>query len=973
MDVKKCEAYELLEKQKLAELNSDGYLLEHKKTKAKVVLIENDDNNKVFSIGFRTPPKDSTGVAHIVEHTVLCGSREFPVKDPFVELAKGSLNTFLNAMTYPDKTVYPVASCNDKDFQNLMHVYLDAVFYPNIYKEEKIFRQEGWHYELESPEAPLKYNGVVFNEMKGVFSSPDQLLERNIQQSLFPDTAYGVESGGDPADIPELTWQGFLDFHRQYYHPSNSYIYLYGDMDMEEKLNWLEEKYLSHFDYLSVDSRIALQKPFAERKEEYGFYSVVEGEETEGKAYFSLNAVCGDSLDRNLYQAFQVLEHVLIESVGAPVKQALTDAGIGSEITGGYEESIYQPYFSFIAKNVRKEQKQAFLDTVRTTLEQLVKEGLNEKSLRAAINALEFHHREADFGFYPKGLMYGLQIFDSWLYDETKPFIHILANDTFEFLKQQIGTGYFENIIQTYLLDNTHMSFVSVEPKVGLTARLEKEEQDKLEAYKKSLGQKELEELTEKTAALKAYQEEATPPEALTCIPLLTREDIGKKAMPFSNKEKNIGGCLALHHDIFTNGISYIRLVFDVKDLREYAPYLGLLAELIGAVDTDHYDKLALGNEILLHAGGYSGSMGHYSSRKDGRFDMMLEISTRFLYQETGHMMEILKEILTASHIGDEKRLKEVIGENRSSKQETLQSAGHSTAVSRIMSYFKEGSYYKEQTNGIGYYDFLCDMEEHFEERKENLIQVLEALAEAVFTRERFRISITADNEGYEVLEKNLDRLLEGLPQSVEHPAITPEWKLPPRGKNEGFATAGKVQYVARAGLFGDKGIAYSGTCRVLRTILGYDYLWNEVRVKGGAYGVMCQFFREGFGYMVSYRDPNLAETNQVYQGVPDYLRNFEADERELMKYIIGTISELDTPLPPREKGKRSFAAYMTDLTDEDVQKSRDEVLSTDCEKIQKMAEMIDAILSDGYICVLGSEDKIKQSGELFDTVRVLN
>lgn len=348
MDIKKCKAYELRDRQELPELNSTGWLLEHKKTKARLVLMENADDNKVFSIGFRTPPKDSTGVAHIVEHTVLCGSKEFPLKDPFIELAKGSLNTFLNAMTYPDKTVYPVASCNAKDFQNLMHVYLDAVFYPNIYKEEKIFRQEGWHYELESPEAPLTYNGVVYNEMKGVFSSPDQLLYRDIQHSLFPDTAYGVESGGDPDAIPDLTYEAYLDFHRRYYHPSNSYIYLYGDMDMEEKLNWLDEKYLSHFDYLQVDSQIRLQEPFDGMQEKYGFYAATEGEETEGKAYFSYNVLAGESLDRELYRTLRVLDHVLVESEGAPLKQALLDAGIGSEIKSTYEGSIRQMYFSII-------------------------------------------------------------------------------------------------------------------------------------------------------------------------------------------------------------------------------------------------------------------------------------------------------------------------------------------------------------------------------------------------------------------------------------------------------------------------------------------------------------------------------------------------------------------------------------------------------------------------------------------------
>ncbi len=972
MNIQNCKAYRLIEKQEIAELNSTGYLLEHERTRARVALIENDDNNKVFTIGFRTPPKDSTGVAHIVEHTVLCGSKKFPVKDPFIELAKGSLNTFLNAMTYPDKTVYPVASCNDKDFQNLMHVYLDAVFYPNIYSEEKIFRQEGWHYELESADAPLKYNGVVFNEMKGVFSSPDQLLFRNIQQSLFPDTAYGVESGGDPAAIPDLTYEDYLDFHGKYYHPSNSYIYLYGDMDMEEKLNWIDENYLSDFDYLEVDSEIGTQDAFAERRDQYGFYSVTEGEETDGKAYFSYNVVLGDSLDREMYRVMQALDHVLVDSVGAPVKQALMDAGIGSEITSMYEESVKQPYFSIIAKNVKKEQKQEFLDIIRQTLEGLVRDGLNEKSLRAAINGLEFQYREADFGSYPKGLMYGLQMFDSWLYDGSKPFIHLRANDIFQFMKDKIGTGYYEDIIRKYFLDNHHSSFVSVEPKVGLTSRMDREEQERLDRYKASLTREQCEELVEQTKELKRYQEEPTPEEALKCIPLLAREDIGRDAQPFYNEEKSIGEIPALHHNIFTNGISYIKISFDVRDLRDYIPYISLLAELLGAVDTERYDKLELSNEILLHAGNMGMSMATYEKKGEDEYAVRFELATKVLYPETEHIMGLIREILTTSHVTDEKRLREVIGEARSEKQAGLQASGHTTAAWRALSYVKQRMYDVEQMKGISYYDFLCDLDDHFEERKENLCQVLEGLMKKIFVRERMSVSVTSDAEGYQIVERAFPALGDGLAPKEPAALAEPMWHPPVVSANEGFKTAGKIQYVARAGSFTDKGVEYDGSFKVVRTILRYDYLWNEVRVKGGAYGVMCAFLPEGYGYLMSYRDPKLRETNEVYKGIVSYLENFDASERDMMKYIIGTISDMDVPLTPRAKGERSYAAYMTGVTFDEKQREREEVLRTAPETIQKAAGMIRAILSDGYICVLGSEEKVEDAEDLFNSIRIL-
>ena len=532
MSIYDLNAYEVLQTEDLSDLKSKGTLLKHKKSGARVLLMENDDENKVFTIGFRTPPSDSTGVPHIMEHSVLCGSKEFPVKDPFVELVKGSLNTFLNAMTYPDKTVYPVASCNDKDFQNLMHVYMDAVFYPNIYQHDKTFRQEGWSYKLDDPEGELTISGVVYNEMKGAFSSPEGVLDRVVLNSLFPDNAYSVESGGDPEVIPELTYEQFLDFHRKYYHPSNSYIYLYGDMDMEEKLRWLDEKYLSDFENEPVDSEIHLQKPFTEMKEVVQEYSIASEESDEDNTYLSYNKVIGTTLDEKLYLAFEILDYALLSAPGAPLKKALLDAGVGKDISGSYDNGVYQPIFSVISKNANVEQKEEFVRVIEDTLKDIVKNGINKKALRAGINYHEFRFREADFGNYPRGLMYGLQLFDSWLYDETKPFIHMQAIPTFEFLKEQVETGYFEELIQKYLLDNTHGSIVIIKPERGRTARMDKELADKLQAYKDSLSKEEIDALVKATKELEEYQEEESAPEDLAKIPVLGREDISREIAP---------------------------------------------------------------------------------------------------------------------------------------------------------------------------------------------------------------------------------------------------------------------------------------------------------------------------------------------------------------------------------------------------------------------------------------------------------
>lgn len=569
MNIEELKSYTILEKRFIEDLNSMSYLLEHKKTKARVALLSNDDPNKVFYIGFRTPPKDSTGVAHIVEHTVLCGSDKFPVKDPFIELAKGSLNTFLNAMTYPDKTVYPVASCNDKDFQNLMNVYLDAVFHPNIYKEEKIFRQEGWHYEMESPEDDLKYNGVVYNEMKGAFSSPDDVLDREVMNTLYPDTIYSVESGGDPDVIPELTYQDYLDFHHRYYHPSNSYIYLYGDMDMAEKLDFIDKEYLSAYDYLEVDSKVDFQKPFTEPAEYRKTYSILDSEPEDHAAYLTYNVVMGESLDRKLYIAMQILDYALCTAPGAPLKQALIDRGIGDDVYSEFENGILQPFFSVVAKNAQESQKQEFLDTIKEVLTKQAEQGIDKKALLAGINHFEFKYREADFGSYPAGLMYGLQMLDSWLYDDRAAFIHVEANHTYGALRRAVNDGYFEDMIRKYLLENPHRSVLVLAPEKGKTARKDKELAEKLAAYKATLSKEEIEKIVADTKALREYQESEDSPEALATIPVLTREDLTKKCVPYVNELRSCKGTDLLFHDIDTRGIGYIRLIFKLDDIEE--------------------------------------------------------------------------------------------------------------------------------------------------------------------------------------------------------------------------------------------------------------------------------------------------------------------------------------------------------------------------------------------------------------------
>ena len=968
--IEKLDAYRVVEHKTIEEMQSEGIVLEHKKTKARLFLVSNDDENKVFCIGFRTPPDNDCGLPHILEHSVLCGSDKFPLKDPFVELVKGSLNTFLNAMTYPDKTVYPVASCNDKDFQNLMDVYMDAVLHPNIYKEEKIFRQEGWHYELESKDAPLIYNGVVYNEMKGAYSSPESLLDSVTQKTLFPDTCYGKDSGGDPVHIPELSYEKFLDFHRTYYHPSNSYIYLYGDMDMAEKLAWLDEEYLSHYEERPVDSRIREQKAFEKPVECEFSYSITDGESEENATYLSVNTVVGDDLDPKLYVAFQILEYTLLDAPGAPLKQALIDAGIGKDILGGYESGILQPFFSVIAKDANKEQKGEFLAIVKGTLRKLADQGINRKSLLAGMNYFEFKYREADYGSAPKGLMYGLQCLDSWLYDGD-PMTHLCYQETFDFLKKEVENGYFEQLIKDYLLDNPFEAVIVVAPEKNLTAKEDEKLAKKLADYKASLSEEELEKLVCATRELKEYQDTPSTPEILAKIPLLTREDIDKKAETFFWTEKEEDGIKVLHHNFFTSGIGYLKILFNTSVLpQEDLPYAGLLKSVLGSISTEHYSYSDLTSEIHLNSGGMDFSVTSYANLQDAeQFTGAFVASIRVLYDKLDFGFTMLEEILNHSVFTDEKRLGEVIQETRSRARMKLENAGHSTAVSRATSYFSATAYYNELTGGTAYYHFLEQLEKDYPAKKQEIIAKLQEVSRKLFTRSNMLVNYTADEKGYEKLPETLKLLSAKLPEGSRETYV---FTHPVKNVNEGLKTSAQVDYVARCGNFRDAGLAYTGALKILQVILSYDYLWLNIRVKGGAYGCMSGFGRSGEGYLVSYRDPNLKETNEIYEGIPAYLEQFDPDERDMTKYVIGTISNLDAPLTPSVKGSRGLSAYLSGVTEEMMQTERDQVLQATKEDIRALAAHVRAVLQTGSFCVVGNEEKIEANRAMFGEVSSL-
>lgn len=953
------------QEEEIGELNGISRIFKHKQSGARVMYLSTEDDNKVFSITFRTPPTDNTGLPHILEHSVLCGSRKYPVKDPFVELAKGSLNTFLNAMTFSDKTMYPIASTNDQDFLNLADVYLDAVFHPNIGKQPEILKQEGWHYEIHEAEDPITYKGVVYNEMKGAFSSPEQVLMRKIQQSLFPDTPYALESGGDPDFIPQLTQEDFTAFHKKYYHPSNSYIFFYGNGDVSKHLTWLDEEYLSEYRVIDVDSEIPVQKKFAEPVKMLEEYPIASTDEEKDKTYLSYNFAVGERVGAEVYYALEILEYLLLEAQGAPLKKALLDAGICKDVFGVCDNGILQPTVSIIAKNANAEDEERFTEIIQGTLQGLIQKGIDKKQVEAAINRFEFKLREADFGRYPKGITYGIQSLDSWLYDGD-PNEYLRYEPAFEKIKSALQTPYFEKMIEEHFLGNSHRTIVTLIPKKGLNAQREKELEEELLKFKESLSKEELKKLLQQTADLEEYQVEPNEPEDLEKIPLLKLEDIRKEVQKIKISEKEIETIPVLFHEDLTNGIAYFRFAFNLESIEEeLIPYVGLLARVLGKVDTEGYNYTELSNEINIHTGGIRSYVNAYSQYEEPEKNFpKLLITGKALYGKVNELIQLFKEILQGSSFGDHQRMKEILSEILSRMEMHLMSNGHIAAAARCQSNFSLTAKWTDLTSGVAFYRFLKNIMSQYEEKIPSVAKTLETLLENLIHQNNLLVCVSCEDEQKEFLEKGVNSFVKDIPHGS---SIKAKKGIQPVGKNEGLLSSGKIQYVAKAGNFIRQGFSHSGNLKVLQTIMSLDYLWKKIRIQGGAYGCMINFYRNGDMYVTSYRDPNLKGTLKVYDEMEKYIADFHCDEREMIKYIIGTISKMDTPLTPSMAGDRALANYISRVSDGILQKERDEVLSTTPEAIRSLAELMKACMEENHICVFGNEDTIRKNKEIFD------
>ena len=960
--------FTLNEKRELAEINSTALIFSHEKTGARLLKLQNADDNRVFSICFRTPPNDDTGLPHILEHSVLTGSRKFPTKEPFVEMMKSSLNTFLNAMTYPDKTMYPVASKNERDFFNLMDVYLDAVFHPNIYDNPFILMQEGWHYETDNPEGSITYSGVVFNEMKGAFSSPERMLYSYLQRRLLPDTIYGFESGGDPAAIPTLTRDSFLDFHRRYYHPSNSYIYLYGNGDTDEELSFIDNEYLGDFTRLEVHSIITPQMPFTAMRDHLFEYPVSAGEPTGEKSYLGVAFCSGVSLDPLQHLIIEIIKRILVGTPASPLRKALLKAGIGKDIMGIAENELLQLFLCIIVKDTDPERKDEFLRIVHDTLESQVKNGIDPVLAEASVNYIEFQLREAEIPRLPKGLFYHMRSMNSWLYGDD-PLIHLNFEPTLAAIRKGMKEGLFEDFISRHLLGNPHAVTVILKPKPGLAGEMERETQKRLDAYKSSLSPEALESLIAENRELKERQARPDSPEDLAKLPALSLPDISRKNEELKRDLSEIEGIPTILVDVPTSGITYLNLHFDISGVeQELLPYLGLLSGLLGKISTASRDYSDLANLINLHTGGLSFVTETYPANgSPDEYHPRFTVRSKALDNRVPRLLDIIGEIASETDFSNLERVREVVKEIKSRYEMGMTDQGHIVAQKRLLSYFSPMDYFDDLVSGFSFYRFIAalekNLEKDFDTIRENLIRV----RNAVFNPARLLTGITSQADGRRHFKEGLKPLVDRLPR-FESPDI--RFDFPLENRNEGLMLSqSQVHYVAKGYNFLREGYSFKGSMHVLGVIVRLDYLWNRVRVKGGAYGAMASIQRNGNFSFSSYRDPNLSGTLSVYRETPSYLRSFSPGEREMEKYIIGAISALDQHLTPRQKGDKAARLYISGISDELLQKEREDVLGATLKDITGCADMLESLMKKDYHCVLGSETKIKEESGIFKNI----
>ena len=963
---KNISGFKLESKKWIEDIHSNVMIFQHVKSGAKLIYLQNEDENKVFSISFRTPVHDNTGVNHIIEHSVLCGSREYPVKDPFLIMTKQSLNTFMNALTGPDFTMYPVASKNEKDFNNLMSVYLDAVFYPNISKDPRILKQEGWHYEVNSETSELNYNGIVYNEMKGNYSSPQVILSNTINQSLFNDNSYSYESGGNPDNIPDLTYDKFIETYKKYYVPSNSSIYLYGKLNIKNTLKFMNDNYLSKLPKGSVDSSIKLQKPYEREVEKTGLYPVVKDAGTVNMTYLSSNYVIDKVTNVENVLGFQILQAILLNTEASPLRKALLNSGIGANVYASFNTSTQQPIFSIIATNANEAEKYKFKNTLDDALKQLVIKGFDEELLNSVVTAIEFSLRTQNSDAN-RGMNYMSAAMNCWNYD-VDPTEYLEITPALNKIKSKISDRYFEKLIQKYLLDNKHNSLVVLKPSNGLNEKKEEMLKKKLAAYKASLSEIELAKIKKDTEELKKWQETEDSKESLSKIPTLSRKDLNSSAEEIPTIEKLTRGIKMLSHPIFTDGITYTNLYFDSSKVpQDKILYLKLLANTLGSVNTEKYDLTQLSNKMMKDTGGISfNSIAFKNNADSNKYAPKMSISINALNNTLPKALELLDEIINHSKFDNKNRMKGLIKMLRVNYESIFVNQGNRIAIERTLSYLSDSGKYSD-LDYLPYYNFICDLDDNFDVKFNEMVKNLDDVKDIVFNKEGLVVSYTGDEEYYANFSDSFNEFAEKI-KDKKFPSR--EYKFDFSNKNDALVIPSQVQYVVKAGSFKKAGYKYSGKMKVVENILNSDYLWKELRVKGGAYGGAMSFTKHEVLFY-SYRDPNLKETLNTFEETVKFLRNFKADEKEMTNYIIGAIGSMDYLTGPYYKGVLGDNMYFSGTTQNDVQKLRDEILTTTAEDIRNYADLLEVVIKQNLHCVVGSETKVNENKDLFDRIIV--
>jgi Zn-dependent M16 (insulinase) family peptidase len=960
--------FKLLEKRFVKEVNAECFYFEHVKSGARLLKIAADDPNKTFSVAFKTDPESDAGTPHILEHSVLNGSKNFPVKSPFDILNKGSLITFLNAFTGNDLTCYPFASMNDKDYFNVMHVYLDAVFNPLIVSDQRILKQEGWHYELDSVDGSPVYKGVVYNEMKGAFSSPTRELNYLVDKNLFPHNGYRFESGGYPAAIPSLAYDMFVKFYKKYYHPVNSHIMLYGNADLDQELAFIDGEYLSKYSKAKRPQSFPLQKPFSKSKELSAFYSAAEGSKTEKQTYLTMSVVAGLNTDRATTMALNILCDLLVNQEAAPLRLALQKAGIGQDVSASVDE-LHQNVFQIQVQNANPGDAKKFRKIVMATLHEVVKKGLDKKSVEGAINRTEFQLREGNDA--QKGITYNFQILPGWFFADD-PFLTLEYEKPLAKVKTALERNYLESIIQKYIIDNPHTLFLTLAPKPGMEKKNTAKTEAELQKYKASLSTKAKEQLVKETKKLVEHQKREDTPEALATIPLLERKDISLKAQWYDVQEQHIAGVPMLYHEEFTNGVVYSRMLFDMRTLpADLIPYAALLSEVLGSQNTEHYSYGDLDVALNIHTGGFNTYLATYlENQSDTSMVPKFVVGAKVMNEKTGKLFELLNEIVNHTKLSDIDRLKEIITRHQARLDAQVKRNGYGYARTRLTSYFSNAGMFNELTSGIEYYWFISDLAAKLDSNATQISEKLIKTASLLFTKGNLTAVITCGMDDLPSVVQEFPAFAKALPTTQ---TATVPWKFVFEKKNEGFLTASKVQYVIKGYNFKLLGYDWNGTMRVLNQILSSDWLQNQVRVIGGAYGGFSSFASNGQVMFNSYRDPNLKETLNNYDAIPKYLEQLNVNDKEMIRYILGTIAELDNPLTPSQKGDVAVRYYLDKTKSADLQKERDEVINVTLDNIKAMKKMMVDILNQNVICVYGNEDKIQAQKDLFGRIQKLS